>query len=172
MLPGIDGISVCQQLRACGKDTPIIMLTARDTNQDIKLGLNIGADDYLIKPFDIEVLEARINSLVRRSAGSGFKKSISYGALSLDLKTNQVWRHKTEIILNPSCFKILKLMIEKSPAIASREDIEYILWADGTPDQDILRKHIYQLRSKVDKPFTQELIKTVPKLGYRITEEL
>jgi len=172
MLPGIDGISVCQQLRASGKDTPIIMLTARDTNQDIKLGLNIGADDYLVKPFDIEILEARINSLIRRSAGSGFKTSISYGVLSLDLKTNQVWRNKTEIILNPSCFKILKLMVEKSPAIASRSDIEYILWPDGSPDQDILRKHIYQLRSKVDKPFSQELIKTVPKLGYRITDEL
>jgi len=172
MLPGIDGISVCQQLRASGKDTPIIMLTARDTNQDIKLGLNIGADDYLVKPFDIDILEARINSLIRRSAGSGFKTSISYGVLSLDLKTNQVWRNKTEIILNPSCFKILKLMVEKSPAIASRSDIEYILWPDGSPDQDILRKHIYQLRSKVDKPFSQELIKTVPKLGYRITDEL
>lgn len=170
MLPGIDGLSLCNQLREKGNNTPIIMLTARDTNLDIKQGLNIGADDYLVKPFDIEILEARIQSLIRRSAGSGFKSFLTCGALKIDLKNYHVWRGETQIKLNPSCFKILKLLMEKSPAIASRQEIENTLWPDDMPDQDILRKHIYQLRSKIDKPFEQELIQTVPKLGYRISE--
>lgn len=170
MLPGLDGVTVCKKIRESGKNTPIIMLTARDTNQDIKLGLGMGADDYLVKPFDIEILEARIHSLVRRSMGSGFKTALTCGELKLNIANRQVWRGEKEITLNPSCFKILKLVMEKSPGIASRQDIEYVLWPDGCPDQDILRKHIYQLRSKIDKPFAHELIKTVPKLGYRIVE--
>lgn len=170
MLPGLDGISVCKTLRAQGVNTPIIMLTARDTNHDIKLGLDIGADDYLVKPFDIEILEARINSLTRRNNGSCFKTSLSLGTVKLDLTTHQVWREQQEVKLNPSCFKILKLMMEKFPALASRQEIEQILWPNDSPDQDVLRKHIYQLRHKIDKPFTKELIKTVPKLGYRMVE--
>ena len=171
MLPGIDGLTLCKTLRERGKDTPVIMLTARDTNLDIKQGLNIGADDYLVKPFAIEILEARIHSLIRRSSGSGFKTYLRCGELKLDLQNYHVWRGDVAIKLNPSCFKILKLLMEKSPALATRQEIEHTLWQSDMPDQDILRKHIYQLRSKVDKPFTQELIQTVPKLGYRISAQ-
>jgi len=168
MLPGIDGISLCKQLRQEGTNTPIIMLTARDTNADMLIGLQQGADDYIVKPFDLELLEARIKSLIRRSSGSGFKTKLHCGAIKIDLASHQVWRDDQEIKLNPSGFKILKLLVEKHPALATKQDIEYLLWPDDLPDQDILRKHIYQLRSKFDKPFSQELIKTVPKLGYKL----
>jgi len=168
MLPGIDGLSLCARLRASGNNTPIIMLTARDTNTDMLIGLRQGADDYIVKPFDLELLEARILSVIRRSSGSGFKTTLACGALKMDLSSHQVWRDGQEIKLNPSGFKMLKLLIEKHPAIATKADIERLLWPDDLPDQDVLRKHIYQLRSKIDKPFALELIKTVPKLGYKL----
>jgi len=170
MLPGMDGISVCKELRALGNDTPIIMLTARDTNQDMLTGLKIGADDYVVKPFDLELLEARIAAVIRRTKGTGFKTNLTVGDLKMDLSSHQVTRSKQSIKLNPSNFKILKLLMQKHPVIASREEIEYLLWPNEQPDQDILRKHIYQLRSKIDKPFEHEILKTVPKIGYKLEE--
>lgn len=86
MLPGMDGISVCKELRALGNDTPIIMLTARDTNQDMLTGLKTGADDYVVKPFDLELLEARIEAVIRRTKGSGFKTSLTVGDLTMEAK--------------------------------------------------------------------------------------
>lgn len=169
MLPGIDGISLCQQLRAEGNNTPIIMLTARDTNSDMLLGLRTGADDYIVKPFNLELLEARIHSLVRRNSGSGFVDKLICGPITLDINTHQVWRENKEIKLTPICFKILCVLVKKAPHLVSRQQIEDVLWPDDLPDQDILRKHVYQLRTKVDKPFKENIIETVPKLGYRMS---
>lgn len=168
MLPGLDGISLCQQLRKEGDNTPIIMLTARDTDGDMLQGLRQGADDYIVKPFNLELLEARILSVIRRHSGTGFLTKITRGPISLDLNTHHVWRDQHEIKLTPICFKILHVLVKKSPAVVSRQEIEEVLWADDFPDQDLLRKHIYQLRNKVDKPFKNNLIETVPKLGYRL----
>lgn len=168
MLPGIDGISLCQQLRAEGNNTPIIMLTARDTSSDMLLGLRQGADDYIVKPFNLELLEARIHSVIRRNSGTGFVTQLTCGPITLDINTHQVWRGKQEIKLTPICFKILNVLVKKSPNVVSRQEIEDVLWPDDLPDQDILRKHVYQLRNKVDKPFKENIIETVPKLGYRL----
>jgi len=171
MLPNLDGISICKALRSEGNNTPIIMLTARDTQADELLGLNVGADDYIVKPFDLELLEARIQALLRRRTGAGFKVELSCADLSLNTQTRHVRRNNSEIKLNPSCYKILKLLLEHSPKIVSREEIEQLLWPNDPPDQDILRKHIYQLRTKVDKPFEQDLIKTIPKHGYQLISD-
>ena len=168
MLPGIDGISLCQQLRAEGVNTPIIMLTARDTNSDMLLGLRQGADDYIVKPFNLELLEARIHSVIRRHSGTGFVLQLTCGPITLDVNTHQVWRGKQEIKLTPTCFKILNLLVKNSPNVVSRQEIENVLWPDDLPDQDILRKHVYQLRNKMDKPFEENIIETIPKLGYRL----
>jgi len=170
MLPGMDGISICKELRALGNDTPIIMLTARDTNKDMLTGLKSGADDYVVKPFDLELLEARIEAVIRRTKGSGFKTTLSVGDLQMNLSSHQVTRFGQNIKLNPSNFKILKLLMEKHPVVATRAEVEHLLWPDEQPDQDILRKHIYQLRSKIDKPFEHEILKTVPKIGYKLEE--
>jgi len=170
VLPGLDGISLCKQLRTLGNDTPIIMLTARDTQTDELLGLDAGADDYIVKPFDLELLEARIKSQVRRYSGQAFKTELTHLDIRLDTKNRKVWRNDIEIKLNPSCFKILRLLMEKYPAIVSREEIEYVLWSDEPPDQDVIRKHIYHLRNKLNKNFNEERIKTVPKLGYQLTD--
>lgn len=168
MLPGMDGLSVCQALRESGNNTPIIMLTARDTNSDMLTGLKQGADDYIVKPFDLELLEARMEAVVRRSSKVGFQQSLTCGPLKIDLATKQVWRDGEEIKLNYSGFKILSYMMEQHPSVASKQSIEELLWQDDLPDSDLLRKHIYQLRSKVDKPFDFEVIKTVPKIGYKL----
>lgn len=169
MLPGIDGISLCQQLRAEGISTPIIMLTARDTDNDMLLGLRQGADDYVIKPFNLELLEARIHSAVRRSSGIGFVSQITCGPIMIDVNSHQVWRGNQEVKLTPICFKLLSLLVKKSPSLVLRHEIEEELWPDDLPEQDILRKHVYQLRNKIDKPFAEYIIETVPKLGYRIS---
>lgn len=168
MLPGIDGINLCKQLRAEGNNTPIIMLTARDTNSDMLLGLSLGADDYIVKPFNLELLEARIHSVTRRASGKGLITQMTCGPITLDINTHQVWRGKYEVKLTPICFKILSVLVKKSPNLVSRQALEEVLWADDLPDQDVLRKHIYQLRNKVDKPFKENIIETVPKLGYRL----
>lgn len=168
MLPGVDGITICQTLREAGNSSPIIMLTARDTNQDMLKGLQIGADDYIIKPFDLELLEARIEAVVRRSSGSAFKKQLTVGTLTMDLKSHSIKRDNIAINLTPTCFKILKILCENHPNLVSREAIEEVIWPDEAPDQDVLRKHIYHLRSKVDKPFSEDMIITVPKKGYKL----
>ncbi|MGB0938437.1 MAG: response regulator transcription factor [Colwellia sp.] len=169
MLPGIDGISLCQQLRAEGNSTPIIMLTARDTDNDMLLGLRQGADDYVIKPFNLELLEARIHSVIRRCSGIGFITQITCGPIMIDVNSHQVWRGNQEVKLTPICFKLLSLLVKKSPSLVSRHEIEEELWPDDLPEQDVLRKHIYQLRNKIDKPFAENIIETIPKLGYRIS---
>lgn len=168
MLPGIDGITLCKTLRESGNDTPIVMLTARDTQQDTLQGLQTGADDYIIKPFDLELLEARVEAVVRRNNGLGYKKSLIVGELTIDVKSHSVTRNNIEISLNPSGYKILKLLCEKYPNLVTREEIESTLWPDDSPDQDILRKHIYQLRTKVDKPFDYDMVITMPKKGYKL----
>lgn len=171
MLPGLDGLSVCKKLREQGNNTPIIMLTARDTNTDMLQGLKTGADDYIVKPFDLELLQARLEAVVRRSSNVGFQQSLICGPLKIDVKRKRVWRDEHEIKLNLSCFKILFHLMDQHPSVSTRQDIEEMLWPDETPDHDILRKHVYQLRNKIDKPFSVELIKTVPKVGYTLDVE-
>lgn len=168
MLPGMNGLDICKQLRDSGDDTPIIMLTARDTDEDMLLGFDTGADDYLVKPFNIELLEARLISLTRRYSGNGFKTEYILGELKLNKSTYQVWRSGDEIKLSPSCFKILQILIERYPEMVTREEVEKRLWQDELPNDDILRKHIYQLRKKIDCAYEKELIETIPKIGYRL----
>lgn len=171
MLPGLDGISLCKQLRAEGNDTPVIMLTARDTDDDMLTGLRTGADDYIVKPFNMALLEARIESLTRRHSGKGFSTQLTCGSIRLDLNTHQVFRDDKAIKLTPVGFKILHLLMVKSPAMVSRQEIEHMLWPDELPDQDILRKHVYQLRNKIDKPFKLNMIQTVHKSGYKLVAD-
>lgn len=171
MLPGIDGLSVCKQLREEGRDTPIIMLTARDTNEDTLMGFQHGADDYVIKPFELEVLEARIRAVLRRTSGTGFKKEVLCGPLRIDVQARQAYRENVLLKLNPTCYSILVLLARQSPNPVAREDIERHLWGDEPPEEDVLRKHIYHLRKVVDKPFASELITTIPKVGYSIGKQ-
>nr|WP_290444202.1 response regulator transcription factor [Pseudoalteromonas sp. XMcav2-N] len=171
MLPGLDGIEVCQRLRQQGTSTPIIMLTARDTQQDTLTGLNCGADDYIVKPFDLMLLEARIKAVLRRTHGGGYKTQLTTGTLHIDLPNREVKRAERTIKLNPSGYKILVTLAEHSPNPVSRELLERTLWPDEVPDHDLLRRHIYQLRTALDKPFAFDMLQTVPKFGYKLISD-
>ncbi|MCG7531041.1 response regulator transcription factor [Psychrobium sp. MM17-31] len=169
MLPQIDGLSVCRQLRQQGNNTPVIMLTACDEKEDILSGFEQGADDYLVKPFDLNILEARINAIYQRFAGKRAVNELSFNDLVLDLTNHQALRGECHFTLNNAQFKLLKLLMLKSPGIATREEISRELWQDDEPDEDLIRNHVYRLRTLIDKPFKKGYIKTIPKVGYQLS---
>jgi DNA-binding response OmpR family regulator len=169
MLPCIDGLSICEKLRGEVKDsTPIIMLTARDTLDDKVTGLLTGADDYLVKPFAIAELEARVVSLIRRNRGEVTRGLLSVGDLLIDTSTMQVQRQGRQLNLTPTGFKILTTLMHASPAVVSRQELERKVWGDILPDSDTLRSHMYNLRKVVDKPFETSLLRTVQSSGYQL----
>lgn len=171
MLPGIDGYQVCKRLREdAGRDTPIIMLTARDALPDRLQGLGAGADDYLIKPFALSELVARIEAILRRSQGSR-KRQLQIGDLCYDLDTLQAVRAGQPLRLNPIGHKLLAILMQKSPAVVRREQLEDALWGEDVPDSDSLRSHIHQLRQVLDKPFDRPLLHTVHGVGFRLAED-
>ncbi len=171
MLPGMDGLEVCQKIRDQARsDVPIIMLTARDTLDDKISGLDKGADDYLIKPFAILELEARVRSLIRRHSGDIKKEIISVGELSIDTSTLKVQRGDKELAITPIGLKILSVLMRASPAVVSRRELERQVWGDILPDSDALRSHLYNLRKIVDKPFEKKILLTVQGNGFKIID--
>ncbi len=168
MLPGIDGYQICQRLREDGhNEVPILMLTARDSLDDRLKGLRMGADDYLVKPFALSELAARIEAILRRSQGSRTRR-LQGADLSYDLDTLHVNRGTQTIKLNPIGLKLLAILMQKSPAVVTREALEEALWGDNCPDSDSLRSHVHQLRQVLDKPFEQQLLHTIHGVGYRL----
>ncbi|RYJ62386.1 response regulator transcription factor [Pseudomonas songnenensis] len=171
MLPGIDGYQVCKRLREdARRDTPIIMLTARDALADRLQGLSAGADDYLIKPFALSELVARIEAILRRCQGSR-KRQLQVADLCYDLDTLEASRAGQPIRLNPIGHKLLAIFMQRSPAVVRREALEEALWGDHAPDSDALRSHIHQLRQVLDKPFDRPLLHTVHGVGFRLAED-
>jgi DNA-binding response OmpR family regulator len=171
MLPGMDGIDVCRKLRTeARRDTPVIMLTARDTLGDKITGLETGADDYLIKPFDIQELEARVRSLIRRHKGEIAKEIYSIGDLTVDTATLSVKRAGKELNMTPTGLKILTVLMRASPAVVSRREVERQVWGDILPDSDTLRSNLYNLRKVIDKPFDKQLLQTIQGSGYKIVD--
>lgn len=171
MLPHMDGLTVCRKLREQGIDTPVLMLTARDQNEDILAGYEHGTDGYLVKPFDLKVLEARVKALHRRHIGGMAASKLSYGDLELDLSSHALKRDGMEFNLNKTLFTILKLLLLRAPGVATREELISEVWGDDEPDHDVLRSHIYLLRTQIDKPFDYSYIRTVPKVGYQLVKE-
>lgn len=169
MLPGMDGYQVCRSLRDSGSQTPVIMLTARDALDDRLHGLRTGADDYLIKPFALAELEARIEAVLRRTLGT--RQRLQVADLVLDLDTWRVTRAGQTLRLNPACLKLLEVLMRKSPGIVRREALETALWGDDPPASDSLRSHLHLLRQAVDRPFTRLLLHTVHGVGYRLAED-
>jgi DNA-binding response OmpR family regulator len=171
MLPGIDGLDVCTRLREdARKSTPVLMLTARDTLHDKLAGLDVGADDYLVKPFEIQELEARVRALIRRARGQVSPEILRVGDLTLDTGTLRVQRAGKDLAVTPIGLQLLKVLMRASPRVVSRREIEREVWGDILPDSDTLRSHLYNLRKVVDKPFEKPLLHTVQSAGYRIAE--
>jgi DNA-binding response OmpR family regulator len=172
MLPGMDGLDVCRRLRFESEvDIPVLILTARDTLEDKLSGFEHGADDYLVKPFDLEELEARLGALIRRQKRSMSTGNLSVGNLCLDAKTLKVTRDGHKILVTPIGLKILRLLMRAAPRVVTRNEIEREVWSDIPPDSDALRSHMYSLRKAVDKPFQTALIQTVHGAGFRISDE-
>lgn len=170
MLPGMDGYMVCQRLREDARnEAPILMLTARDTLDDRLKGLHCGADDYLVKPFALAELVARIEAILRRSRG-GRKHRLQVADLVYDRDTLEITRAGASLRLNPLTMKLLEVLMQKSPHVVRREVLEESLWGDDCPDSDSLRSHIHQLRQAIDKPFSTPLLHTLHGIGYRLAE--
>ncbi len=171
MLPGMDGIELLEKLRNEAKRSiPVLILTARDTLDDKITGFDIGADDYLIKPFEIKELEARVRALIRRQRGTVSPEKLQVADLIYDLGTLQVSREGKTIKLTPIALKILKILMQASPRVISRRDIERQIWGDILPDSDTLRSHMYNLRKSIDKPFKTQLMETMQNSGYRLVD--
>jgi DNA-binding response OmpR family regulator len=169
MLPGLDGPEVMRRLRQeHGRDTPVIMLTARDDLPDKIAGFRAGADDYHTKPFALPELEVRLEALAARAGGRSRKRVLEVADLRLDLSTLDAPRAGRHLHLFPAGRKLLEVLMQASPAAVTRERLEYALWGDQPPDGDMLRSHVYELRRSVDAPFQAKLIQTLPRVGYRI----
>jgi DNA-binding response OmpR family regulator len=167
-LPGMDGLELCRRLREdADKDTPVLMLTARDRLQDKLAGFEMGADDYLVKPFELQEVEARLRVLASRGRRRA-RRELVVGDLTFNLDTLAVVRAGTEIYLNPIGLKLLQILMENSPNVVSRNDLEMEVWGEEMPDSDSLRVHIHSLRSAIDKPFGSSMIQTRHGIGYRL----
>lgn len=173
MLPGTDGLTVCRTLRQLSPQLGIIMLTAKDTVDDRVAGLDTGADDYIVKPFALKELMARIQSLLRRRYhNQPTEKKLTVGDLSLNLETQEANRGGKNIKLTRKLFQILELLMRNNNRVVSKAEIEAHIW-DASADlwSDVVRSHMQKLREKVDKGYPKQLIRTVHGTGYRITSD-
>ena len=169
MLPGEDGYSFCQYLRKeLSLDTPVIFMTARDQLDDKLEGFSRGGDDYIVKPFALPELVARVQALVRRERREVAPNLLTVADLQLDPARQEVRREGQLLKLSPTAFRILRILMRESPKVVSREQLEHELWGDLVPDSDALRSHLYNLRKAVDKPFEHALLETLPGVGFSI----
>jgi DNA-binding response OmpR family regulator len=150
--------------------TPVLMLTARDTLEDKLVGLEAGADDYLVKPFEVRELEARLRALIRRDRRQVSAGLLTVGDMSLDTATLRLTRGGQELTVSPIGLKLLVILMRESPRVVSRRDIEREIWGDMLPDSDTLRSHLYNLRRVIDKPFARPLLHTIHSAGYRLAD--
>jgi DNA-binding response OmpR family regulator len=170
MLPGMDGMTLCRQFREKMETSiPILMLTAKDTLDDKLEGFDAGADDYLLKPFALQELEARLEALVRRSRQDD-SRTLTAGAISVDIGRRCVTVEGKQVLLNRTCFSILVELLRSAPDVVTREDLEHLLWGDARPASDALRSHIYALRRAIDPPGEASFIETVTAIGFKIRE--
>ncbi len=171
MLPGMNGYSVCREIRKAGISTPVLMLTAKDGEYDEADALDIGADDFLRKPFSLVVLVARIRALVRRG-GAARGSELRVGDLVLDPAKRFVSRAGTSIELTPREFSLLEYLMHNVGQALSKAQILDHVWSPGfMGDENVVEVYVRYLRKKIDDPFGNPLIKTVRGVGYRIEED-
>jgi len=170
MLPGLDGFKTCARLRAKGVWTPVLLLTARDAVDDRIRGLDSGADDYLIKPFSLAELRARLRAIVRRGAPER-PALLEVGELRLDPATQRVWRADVEIDLSAKELALLELFMRRSGEVLSRYELLEHGWDMNYDNRsNVVTVHVRHLREKIDRPFGRDSIETVRGSGYRLRE--
>ncbi len=170
MLPGIDGFEVARRLRRGRKQTPILILTARDAVPDVVKGLDVGADDYLTKPFAFDEFLARLRSVARRGS-SPRPTRLQVGELTLDPAARQVFRGNQEIRLTPTEYRLLDFLMRRAGRVVSRHTIVEAVWGfDQEIEENTLDAFVRLLRTKVDRDFKHKLIHTVRGVGYMVRE--
>lgn len=172
MIPKIDGYAVLKSIRARGLKVPVLFLTARDCIDDRVKGLDLGADDYLVKPFAFDELLARIRVMIRKNAGNA-TNIFNISDLSVDISTRRVWRGGDEIVLSTKEFDVLEYLIRNKDIVLSRDTIESHIWNfDYSGGSNIIDVYIRYLRKKIDDPYEKKLIHTIRGAGYVLREEL
>ena len=166
MLPRLDGLSILKQLRARGRQSHVLVLTAKDTLEDRVTGLDLGADDYLVKPFEFKELLARVRALLRRSYREK-NPSIKLQDLQIDLTTQRVWRGREEIQLTPREYALLEYLAMRSGQTVSRTDIwEHVYEFNSSASSNVVDVYIGYLRRKIERSGKPPLIRTVRGRGY------
>jgi heavy metal response regulator len=167
LLPQKDGREVLKEIKERGSQVPVIFLTARDTESDIVQGLNLGADDYLTKPFSFNELLARIRALLRRDKRPGFPSKLQVANLVLEVEGHRVFRDKTKIELTPKEYVFLEFFMRHSGQIITRTMIsEKVFGYFFDTSTNVIDVHVSHLRSKIDKDFQPKLLHTVKGVGY------
>jgi DNA-binding response OmpR family regulator len=171
-LPGMDGVKLCERLRTQAHvDTPVLMLTARDTLQDKLQGFEGGADDYVVKPFALKEVEARLTALHKRNSGRVTQKLLVAGELTLDPRTLEIRFGSSEVKLPPKCIKLLETMMAEPGRLFSRTQLESAVWGDTQETSDSLRSHMHILRRTLVDAGGRDPIETVHGLGYRLVPD-
>ncbi|MBA3287812.1 MAG: response regulator transcription factor [Acidimicrobiia bacterium] len=171
MLPDVDGFTVCRQLRDADVWTPIIIVTARDAVADRVRGLDVGADDYLTKPFSLEELLARLRALARREM-SERPVALSVGSLRLDPATRQAWRGDSEIVLSAKEFALLDVFMRHAGQVLSQQQLLDAAWDFGYEHRsNVVEVYVRYLREKIDRPFGLVSLETVRGMGYRLRRD-
>ncbi|MEB3753642.1 response regulator transcription factor [Acinetobacter sp. MD2(2019)] len=169
-LPRLNGFQICQQIKRVSPRQPIIMITARDQLHDKLQGFSMGADDYLIKPFALAELHARILALWNRCYNLAGQHILTVADLQLNRQTYELTRQGKKLKLAPIPLMLLETLMLASPNVVSRSKLEEHLWQDSPPSSDSLRTHIHQIRQIIDKPFPHAtgLLQTIHGVGYKL----
>lgn len=171
ILPGLDGATLCNRLRnEAGKNTPVLMLTALTTTSDKVAGFASGADDYMVKPFDLPELEARLLALNRRAQASVSGQRLQVGDLVYDAGTLQATRGGRTLELSPVGRRILEYLMRHPNRVVGKEELEEHLWGRGKPAGLALRVHIHGVRNAVDQGHRRKLLHTIRGVGYRLAD--
>lgn len=167
-LPDGDGIKACERWKAQCITSPIIMLTARSSLKERLDGFAVGADDYLVKPFAMEELVARLKVVAQRRPAP---QRLVIGDLEIDFGNHLVYRQDQLLTLSKTSWQILALLARRSPETVSREEIERAIWPDTIPDSDSLRSHIHLLRRVIDRPYKSQLLHTIRGVGLSLRDD-
>ncbi|WP_133471696.1 response regulator transcription factor [Paraglaciecola marina] len=168
-MPKMDGLTLCNTLREKGIDIPILMLTARDSLENKLQGFEAGTDDYLVKPFAMKELVARVRVLGKRKSGEA--KSLKAGDLTLDLDQSNAYLKQNSLKLTPIAYKLLEILVRTSPKIASRQHIMQCIWGNDQPDSNSLKVHVYHLRKQLESIPSNVKLETVSGTGFILKVE-
>jgi DNA-binding response OmpR family regulator len=169
MLPVKDGMAVCRTIRASGSSVPILMVTARDAVEARIEGLDCGADDYLVKPFDFGELLARLRALIRRGVHQVLPERLSVGSVVLETRSRRLWVRNREVLLTAKEYALLEYLARRAGDVVGRADIAEHVWDDHyDPLSNVVDVYVQRLRRKLDRPGSESLIRTRRGEGYQL----